>query len=107
MRKESTESTYGLGFINSLVPAKYNYRSDIKEYTDFQGDPNKIYFGVMAQDIEAYLISQNNTPSDFNILNYNSNGYMSINYNELIGPLVKSVQELSQRIKKLEEKLND
>jgi len=110
MKKENTTSKYskfGLNLINSLVPSKYNYSPDIKEYTDFQGDPNKVYFGVMAQDIEKYLYEQGEDPSEFNILQYNSNGYMSVNYYELISPIIKSIQELNQRITKLEEKIND
>ena len=99
------DSTWGLEFINSLNPAKYNYISNIKDLVDFEGNPNKEYFGVMAQDIERYIIEQNENPENFNILNYNEE-YLSVNYNELIGPLVKSIQELNQKIKKLEEILN-
>jgi len=101
------DSTWGLNFIESLNPAKYNYVKNIGSLVDFSGNPNREYFGVMAQDIEKYIASQNENPRDFNILTYNDKGYLSVNYNELIGPLVKSVQELNEKIKKLEEKIND
>jgi len=101
------DTKWGLNFISSLNPAKYNYVSNIE---DLIGDnsvesPNKMFFGVMAQDIENYIESLGENPKNFNMLKYNNNGYMSVNYIELIGPMIRSIQELKEEIQKLKEEI--
>ena len=100
------QDIWGLEFIESLNPAKYSYVSNIQDIVDFRGDPSLEYFGVMAQDISEYIKNQGEDPERFNILN-KYNGYYQVNYIELIGPMIKSIQELNKKIKYLEERLND
>jgi len=104
MKKEYSQ--WGLNFILGLNPAKYNYVTNIGDLVDFKGDSSKMYFGVMAQDIEDYIEKQGHNSRNYNILNY-SEDYMSVNYYELIGPMIKSIQELEEKVTKLEQKLKD
>ena len=90
-------SIYGTDFIKSLKPAKYTYK---KEMLDKGVNINKTHFGVMAQDIKKYLNSISD--EDFNIIQYDEDGIMMVNYIELIGPMIKTIQELEKRISKLE-----
>ena len=99
------ESTWGLAFIKALNPAKYSYIPRINEITQFEGDPSKKYFGVMAQDIERYIKKQNCDPKEFNILNFNDD-FIKVNYIELIGPIIKSIKDLDEKIKSLQDEIN-
>ena len=91
-------SIYGTDFINAIHAAKYNYK---KEMENKGVDTSKTYFGVMAQDIKTYL--EYISDEDFNIIQYDKDGIMMVNYIELIGPMIKTIQELEERITKLEE----
>jgi hypothetical protein len=65
----------------------------------------RFHHGLIAQEVEA-LITE--TGIDFGgFQNHSLNGgsdVLSIGYDELIAPLIKAVQELSQRVKVLESK---
>jgi len=95
MKKET--SKYGTDFISALAPAKYNY----KEEMQLKGiDTSEQHFGVMAQSIDNYLKSVSD--EKFNIIQYDNDGVMMVNYIELIAPMVKTIQELTKRIEHLE-----
>ena len=59
---------------------------------------NKLSLGVIAQDVEKVLPQLVSERSD--------TGTKSVNYNGLIGVLIESVKDLSQRIKELEDRQN-
>ena len=61
-------------------------------------ETNKLSLGVIAQDVEKVLPQLVSERSD--------TGTKSVNYNGLIGVLIESVKELSQRIKELEDRQN-
>ena len=61
-------------------------------------ETNKLSLGVIAQDVEKVLPQLVSERSD--------TGTKSVNYNGLIGVLIESVKELSQRIKDLEDRQN-
>ena len=88
---------FGLNFINKLRPGKFKYTKEVN-------DNNKINFGLKAQDINNII--------DFNEYNVvktielNGKEYYTVNYIQFIAPLIKSIQELSEKIRVLEEKQN-
>ena len=93
-------SVYGSDFIGALKPAKYNYIDKMK----FKGiDTKATHFGVMAQDIQKYLESVSD--EKFNIVQEDEHHNLMVNYNELIGPMIKTIQEMDARIKELEKGL--
>ena len=61
-------------------------------------ETNKLSLGVIAQDVEKVLPQLVSERSD--------TGTKSVNYNGLIGVLIESVKELSQRVKELEDRQN-
>ena len=61
-------------------------------------ETNKRSLGVIAQDVEKVLPQLVSERSD--------TGTKSVNYNGLIGVLIESVKDLSQRIKELEDRQN-
>lgn len=88
-------SKYGTDFIKSLRTANYNYKPEMNL-------GNKVHFGVMAQDILKYL-TEVNPDAEFNIVQTDKDENLMVNYNELIGPMIKTIQELLERVEELEE----
>jgi hypothetical protein len=88
-------SDLGLSFINNLSPVKYN---------KVGGD--RTHYGLIAQQVKSVLDESNIVDfggwviSDVNDLE----GQQALRYEEFISPLIKAVQELTARVKLLEEK---
>jgi hypothetical protein len=88
-------SDLGLSFINNLSPVKYN---------KVGGD--RTHYGLIAQQVKSVLDEANIADfggwviSDVN----DSEGQQALRYEEFISPLIKAVQELTARVKLLEEK---
>ena len=91
------DQTFGADFISALSPAKYNY----KDKMITKGlNPSEVHLGIMAQSIDNYLKSV--SKEDFNIIQYDDEGTMMVNYNELIAPIVATLQHLIERVERLE-----
>jgi hypothetical protein len=88
-------SDLGLSFINNLSPVKYN---------KVGGD--RTHYGLIAQQVKSVLDEAN--IADFGgwvISDVNDpEGQQALRYEEFISPLIKAVQELTARVKLLEEK---
>jgi hypothetical protein len=88
-------SDLGLDFINNLEPVKYN-----------KIDGERTHYGLIAQQVKEVIdeagvedfggwVSSDPT---------NEDGQQALRYEEFISPLIKAVQELTARVKLLEEK---
>ena len=96
-------SDLGLSFVSQLTPRKYTL-------TD--GDSNRTHYGLIAQEVKTVLDTNSINTSDFapyiksEILNTKDQGTgeykYGLRYTELISILIKSIQELEERIKILE-----
>ena len=88
-------SDLGLSFINNLNPVKYN-----------KIEGNRTHYGLIAQEVKSVLDASGVADfggwliSDVNDLE----GTQALRYEEFISPLIKAVQELTARVKLLEEK---
>ena len=107
----------GLNFIEKLKPVQYrwNYREEYRvqnedgTITELPNDGskkrNRFHNGFLAQDIQQTTQELN---TDWAGLKHGShNGgtdVYNIDYNELIAPMVRAIQELQERIKILESK---
>ena len=94
--KTDIENTkLGLEFINQLKPVTYKFI-----------DGQRPHQGLIAQDVKAVM---DNLDIDFAgyIADKDSNGneILGLRYTEFIAPLIKAVQELSAKVKELEQKL--
>jgi len=76
----------------SLRPASFRYKFD----------DTKIYFGVMAQDIEEGLINEGWDPESFSILQKDENGFFKVDYIQLIPVLIAKIKELENRLEMIE-----
>mgnify|MGYP003112753805 CR=1 FL=1 len=88
------ESDLGLDFVNKLKPVSYKWNKNNE----------KTHYGLIAQDIEETVINEGKKIDDFACINKPDNAPMGLNYNELISPLVKAIQELSVKVAALEAK---
>ena len=117
-KAEIKDTALGLNFIEKLRPVDFKW--DMRDYykviddetgevTYLNKDGSKVgkrfHHGLIAQEVEAIITE---TGIDFGgFQNHSVNGgsdVLSIGYDELIAPLIKAVQELSQRVKALEQK---
>ena len=122
--KENIEdASLGLDFINALKPKTYTkkhpadwdeaileprFKQGGSEYDEEKGEPikgefdtDKVHNGLIAQDLKAAMDSLG---VDFSGWNEDSNGKQGIQYAALVMPLIKAVQELSAKVKELENK---
>lgn len=89
-------SDLGLNFITSLRPVSYLRNNDTS---------NKTEYGFIAQELEEALTQAGVENSG--IITKDSEGMLSVRYNDLLAPLVKSVQELSKENEELKAKVAD
>lgn len=82
--------------ISRLKPAEYSYTDP------FNGETERLTMGIMAQDINKIWPYK-----DYSILSKDPRGYYLVNYQELIAPMIKAIQELSDKVEKLENKLKE
>jgi cytoskeletal protein CcmA (bactofilin family) len=80
----------GIDFVNTLKPKSYN----IKNLEETHDDYNKKHYGLIAQDLKDGKLKD----SVFG----DKDGEYGLNYNDLIAPLIKAVQELSAKVEALE-----
>ena len=122
--KENIEdASLGLDFINALKPKTYTkkhpadwdeaileprFKEGGSEYDEEKGEPikgefdtEKVHNGLIAQEVKAAMDSLG---VSFSGWNEDSNGKQGIQYAALVMPLIKAVQELSARVKELENK---
>jgi hypothetical protein len=81
----------GLDFINSLNPVSFNWKHK----------NDTVHYGFIAQEIETLLSDKlfgGFVDEDPN----NNNSYKGLRYTELIAPIVRAIQELTQKISKLD-----
>ena len=82
---------FGLDFIRKLKPAKWNWPAPHND--------GKEHFGFIAQDVDKIA-----SRSDYGFVGMKKD-YLTLNYEEFIGPIVKSIQQLDRKITKLEKQL--
>ena len=126
-RRDKTDirdTELGLEFINDLCPVDFRwdlredyhdagYDEETGEPYDIQGVPDgsrkrgRYHHGLIAQDVKATL---DKLGVDFGgYQDHSVNGgldRMTIGYTELIGPMIKAIQELSEKVDRLEGRLN-
>lgn len=110
-----SESDLGLDFIERLRPVsfKWDYREDYidrdkkEKINDAKKDGTKErtrpHYGLIAQDVKSVIDELNIDFGGFQ--DHSKNGgqdVMSLGYQEFIAPMIKAIQELSQKVKDLE-----
>ena len=82
---------FGLDFIKKLNPCKWRYIPPLDDGVE--------HFGFIAQEVNELV------PHDkYGIVVLTDDGTYALRLTELVGPLVKAIQELNERVEKLESK---
>lgn len=108
---ELLPDSLGLNFVRSLRPVKFNF--DYRQaYVDKCGFEFGTKDGTLKQDFETYgFIAQeiestlNSIQTHFDALDKNDDGNYSLEYENLISPIVKSLQQTIERLEFLESKV--
>lgn len=95
-RKKNVEALApGLDLVENLCPVSFQFKDS---------DDERFKIGFIAQSTEAVMSEYD---KDYDVVNYDvANDAYTMKYESLIGVLVKSIQELSTRLKDLEAKSN-
>ena len=101
-KKDIIDSEYGLNFINSLRPVQYTWDKRVLEKNDSNFINNgKKRLGFIAQDLQNAMGTKDNDILD---LIYESNPErLEVKYGNLIPILTKAIQDLSNKVDKLEQ----
>ena len=101
---ENIDHDFSEQLIKGLVPKSYEFKSALGE----------THYGFIAQEVEELLCSIGANPNEAGIVSKpipdepgGENKYYSLNYIDLIAPMVSVIQRLSKRVEELEEKLNN
>ncbi|MDI6803524.1 MAG: tail fiber domain-containing protein [Bacteroidota bacterium] len=89
-------SNLGLNFISKLNPVSYSRTNDENQKTEY---------GFIAQEVEEILKGAGVENSG--MLTIDDEGKYELRYNDLLAPMVKSMQELNMKCETLEEKNNN
>jgi hypothetical protein len=81
----------GLTFLDTLRPVSFQYRDQ----------PERTYYGFVAQEVKEALEQDQKDPQQYGLWTQEKETqYLSLQ--ELISPLVKSLQEVHVRLRQLE-----
>ena len=95
----------GLQFINKLNPVSYLKMSKSQYKGEEENNETRYEYGLIAQEVDEIL--KESDPEN-SIISKDDEGFLGMDYKQLIMPLIKSVQELSSYIEELEsEKSNE
>ena len=103
------ESDLGLEFINSLNPVSYKYNvggityspNEDGSHTETPVAGSRTHYGLIAQEVKQALDAAG--VEDFGGWVNQEDNTQALRYEEFISPLIKAVQELTARVKAIEE----
>ena len=102
LKEDIEETKLGLDFINKLKPVSYKY---IKKTKDQE---QKTHEGLIAQEVESVVNEYGLTKDNHSLVHYDeSDDKYRLAYTELIGPLIKSVQELTKKNSELQARIEE
>ncbi len=121
LKNNIVDCDLGLDFINDLKPVSFkwkNYTSKVKKIVGNDLDNsteveeklehkfNRKHYGLISQDVIDVVEKHNKTSVDFaGIIHDEKLDTFGLRYNEFIAPLIKAVQELSQKNDDLENRI--
>jgi hypothetical protein len=111
IKKEIKDNTLGLDFINDLRTVTFKKKAPSeypKEFDQYNAEKTKrknhgkINYGFIAQEVKKSMDKAGH--SEFPVWKENVDTMQELGETELITPLVKAIQELTARVKELENK---
>jgi hypothetical protein len=114
IKKDIKDTNLGLEFILKLQPKEFKKKAPSEYPPEFEQydasvterkNPDRIHYGFVAQEVKEAMDSVGH--SEFPVWKENRDGMQELGESELITPLVKAVQELTEKNEKLQNKIND
>lgn len=90
----------GLDFVNKLDVVAYRLKPNFSNMNE-----NKKQYGLIAQQVKKALVESGVDINDITMIDQDDEGYYALEYEQFIAPLIKAVQELSDKVKKLENQI--
>lgn len=87
------DSSLGLAFVNALRAVQYRWRDGVRPHQ-----------GLLAQEVKATMDAQGIADFGGYVYDKESDQY-GIRYSEFVAPLIRAVQELTQRVMELENQI--
>jgi hypothetical protein len=114
IKKDIEDTTLGLDFILKLKPKEFKkkapaeYPPEFKSYDANQTErknPDKTRYGFIAQEVKEAM--DNAGHPDFTVWSKGEDGMQELGETELITPLVKAVQELTEMVKSQQKEIEE
>ena len=104
LKKDITATDLGLSFINKLNPVSFKWKESLTD---------KTHYGLVAQEVETIIKGEGKDETKIGFISNelvietgkDAEKYYGLNYDELISPLIKAVQELSAEVETLKTKV--
>lgn len=90
--KDNIKPLANVDAIYNLDPVSYTYRTEDTLHIRFEQDSKegtKMHYGLIAQEVQKVLPE---------LVHENEDGYLSVNYVEMIPLLIRSIQELNAKV---------
>ena len=94
----------GLQFINKLNPVSYLKMSKSQYKGEEENNESRYEYGLIAQEVDNIL---KETDPESSIISNDGEGFLGMDYKQLIMPLIKSVQELSEEVDRLKNEIKE
>ena len=95
LKKDIQDSDLGLDFINKLRPVSYKFKKDKQD--------KKLKYGIIAQEVQEVLKDGH---EDFAGITEKGE-YLGADYVQFIAPLMKAVQELSEKVESQQKEIEE
>ena len=111
IKKDILDNELGLDFINDLRTVNYKKKAPSEYPKEFKGydaneterkNPDRVHYGFIAQEVKEAMDKAGH--SNFPMWSEDEDSMQELAEAALIAPLVKAIQELSEKISKLENK---
>jgi hypothetical protein len=94
----------GLSFINKLNPVSYLKMSRSQYKGDDSSGEMRYEYGLLAQEVDNLL---KEADPENSVITKDNDGLLGMDYKQLIMPLIKSVQELSDEVDRLKKEIEE
>ena len=114
IKKDIEDNTLGLEFINKLKTRTFKKKAPSEYPTEFDGhdakvterkNPNRKHYGFVAQEVKEAMNSVGH--SEFPVWKENSDGMQELGETEFITPLIKAIQELSEKVESQQKEIEE
>ena len=104
LKTEITDSSLGLDFINSLRPVSYKFIQGSTTENGGSIPGTRTHWGLIAQEVKSVIDESGVDFAGWVLLDKEDvDSEQALRYEQFVAPLIKAVQELTARVKALEE----